>query len=49
MGTAKLMPLLRSKLLVTKLLVVMPIMRPALSTSGPPELPRVTQASVWMA
>ena len=48
-GTAKFMPLLRSKLLVTKLLVVIPTMRPALSTNGPPEFPRVTHASVWMA
>jgi hypothetical protein len=45
-GTAKPTPALVPVGL--KMAEVMPITRPLLSSSGPPELPRLMAASVWM-
>ena len=45
-GMAKPMPLLPP--LGEKIAVLMPTTRPRRSMSGPPELPRLMAASVWM-
>ena len=45
-GVAKPMPMLPP--LWLKIAVLMPITRPCWSKSGPPELPGLIEASVWM-
>ncbi|MNV60975.1 hypothetical protein D3C71_1534640 [compost metagenome] len=47
-GTAKAMPSLPPPMPPDRIEVLMPISRPRLSSSGPPELPEFTAASVWI-
>ena len=47
-GTAKPMPTLPLPLPPVAICELMPITRPAASSSGPPELPGLIAASVWM-
>ena len=47
-GTAKAMPSLPPPMSPERIEVLMPISRPRLSSSGPPELPEFTAASVWI-
>ena len=46
LGTANPMPLLLPER--ERIAVLMPMSRPALSISGPPELPGLIAASVWI-